>query len=68
MAIYGITTVAEAEEMVDKSDRHRRRFIETMTGAHWTDSRNYHLAIDTGMIGFPAAEKLIIDLVSPRCN
>ncbi|MDA8088098.1 MAG: cytidylate kinase-like family protein [Nitrospiraceae bacterium] len=63
MDLYKMSDAAEAEKLVEKSDRHRARFTEAMTGEDWTDLRNYHLSIDTERAGLNAAQEMILLLV-----
>ena len=44
-------------EGVDEAD-----FIRAMAGAAWTDALNYHLCVDTGIVGFPLAEAWVAQL------
>ncbi|MDA8325961.1 MAG: cytidylate kinase-like family protein [Nitrospiraceae bacterium] len=62
MEAYGVSA-DEAAGLIEKSDHDRRKFISAMTGADWTDVRNYHLAIDTGRTGFKTAEEMVRLLV-----
>lgn len=59
-SVYGIEEAGKAEELLEESDRERRRFIEAMTGSGWTDALNYHLAIDTGFAGLATAEEILV--------
>jgi cytidylate kinase len=59
MNIYAIPNKAEALQIIHRSDRNRRKYIRAFTGCDWLDTRNYHLAIDTGKISFEAAEEMI---------
>lgn len=61
--VYNIRTMEEAASLVDGMDRERRRFIREMTGADWTDARNYHLSIDTGRVDFASAEEMVLKLM-----
>jgi len=63
MSIYGAKTEKEAAEMIDHSDLERNRYIRFFTGLDRLDTRNYHIAIDTGIIDFKAAEEIIVSLV-----
>ncbi len=56
---YGMDP-GEAGPLIEKSDRERGKFIKAMTGADWTDARNYHLAIDTGKTGLATAGEMIL--------
>ena len=55
-------TPAKAKDAVRESDRHRASFMRTVTGADWTDARQYDLAIDTSM-GIEAATDLVLQIV-----
>lgn len=55
-----------AEREIEESDENRERFVRDMTGADWTDARNYHLCIDTSAAGFPATEEMILRIVEVR--
>jgi cytidylate kinase len=63
MEVYKIKERGEARSLIDESDRERRKFLRTMTGGDWNDARNYHLCIDVGRAGIPAAEAMIVKLV-----
>lgn len=66
MQVYGIEDRAEAEDLVDRSDRQRASFIRTFTGRHWTDARLFDLCIDTSAVGLELATDLVFELVSRR--
>ena len=59
-----ITNEREAQKMIEESDQERTKFIRNMTGTDWCDARNYHLCIDSSVVGFPACVKMITQLVS----
>jgi cytidylate kinase len=63
MEVQNISSIDEAREIVDESDRNRARFIRDMTGFLWSDARNFHLAIDTGTIDFETAAGMIANVV-----
>jgi cytidylate kinase len=56
--------VAAAREMVERSDRERARFVQSLTGRVWTDACLYDLAFDTSV--FPA--DLVVDLLARVIN
>ena len=66
MQLYGIEAAAEAEELVDRSDRHRATFIRKFTGRHWTDARLFDLCIDTSSVGLEPTTEMVLELVSRR--
>jgi len=51
---------------IEESDENREKFMRDMTGIDWTDARNYHLSIDTSVVGFQAAEDMIVELAEAR--
>ena len=55
-----------AYETVTRKDRERAEYYKRNTGRIWGELSNYHLTIDTGMIGTDNAAKLIYDFVSMR--
>jgi cytidylate kinase len=63
MEVYKIKERGEARSLIDESDRERRKYLRTMTGADWNDARNYHLCVDVSRAGFPAAEEMIVKLL-----
>ncbi len=54
----------KAQKMVEESDHERTKFIRDMVSTDWCDARNYHLCIDSSVVGFPACVKMITELVS----
>jgi len=54
----------EARSALEESDRKRTKFIRDMAGVDWTDSRNYHLCIDSSMIDFNSIVDLILGFVN----
>jgi cytidylate kinase len=66
MQVYGIQDRRDAEELVERSDRERVRFIRTFTGRHSTDARLFDLCIDTSSVGLELATKFVLEVVSGR--
>ena len=58
------TTPAKARDAVRESDRQRASFMRALTGADWTDARQYDLSIDTSTLGIEAATELVLQAVS----
>ena len=56
-------TPAKAKDAVKESDRQRASFVRTLTGADWTDARQYDLAIDTSTVGIERAIAMILAIV-----
>lgn len=68
MQVQNVTDIREARNKVNDSDRNRNRYIHDMTGIHWTDSRNFHLCIDSSVVGFPEIAQIIVTLVKKRLS
>jgi cytidylate kinase len=60
MQVYHAPDPEAAEQMIDRTDNDRRRYVQKICGASWYDARNYHLTIDVSRIGFEAAEEMIV--------
>ena len=56
-------TPAKTRDAVRESDRQRASFMRALTGADWTDARQYDLAIDTCALGIEAATDLVLQAV-----
>jgi len=52
-----------ADKMIARSDKERALYHRTFTGREWTDATRYHLALDTGKIGFDHSVELILKFV-----
>lgn len=48
--IYGIPAQKEAE-VIKRADRRRRSYYRTNTGKDWRDNGNYHIVLDSGLLG-----------------
>ena len=55
---------ADARAMVERSDRNRARFVQSLTGRAWTDACLYDLTVDTSRI----ARDLVVDLLVSAVN
>jgi cytidylate kinase len=60
MQVYHAADPEAAEQMIDRTDNDRRRYVQSICGASWYDARNYHLTIDMSRVGFEAAEEMIV--------
>ncbi|HOI14720.1 MAG TPA: cytidylate kinase-like family protein [Geobacteraceae bacterium] len=60
MDVFDIKDSEKAKNLIEDSDRQRRKFIRVLSGRDWTDARNYHLSIDTGVVGFADACEMIL--------
>ena len=59
--LIGSTNPNEIQKKMQKTDSARRAFYENFTGKRWGDSRNYHLSLDTGVLGAETCVQLIVD-------
>ena len=66
MKAQRIADIREARRKLKEADQRRRKFVRDMTGADWTDARNFHLCINAGTIGFDASVEMIVRLVDER--
>lgn len=60
--LYKLSAV-EAKRLIEKNDQDRADYLKVLTGKNWLDAGNYHLCIDTGIIGFDQAKEIILSCV-----
>jgi cytidylate kinase len=53
-------TAKEAEEIVERTDDGRRRYVKTYYDRDWENADNYHLVISTGVFAYEQAAELIV--------
>lgn len=51
---------------IRETDAARAKYYRRFTGREWTDLRDYHLAIDTSVVGLDRAEEIILDVYNER--
>lgn len=56
----------EAQDLIEENDLKRSQYHLALADKQWTDSRQYHLCIDTGAVGLEAAEELISSALHSR--
>ena len=56
----------DAENLIEKSDQDRKRYLQDVIGTDWADARQYHLSIDTSALGFVLAENIIVSSLHAR--
>ncbi|MBQ6404197.1 MAG: cytidylate kinase-like family protein [Oscillospiraceae bacterium] len=59
--LIGSTNPNEIQKKMQHTDTARRAFYEHFTGKRWGDSRNYNLALDTGVLGYETCIDLICE-------
>ena len=63
--IYHLSA-AEARKQVQSTDSSRASYLHAKTGGDWVDARQYHLALDTGVLGLELVEEIIVTAVQAR--
>lgn len=58
--------LAKVIKMIQESDKTRSRYLHNVMGLDWSDARQYHLCIDTGVLELPKVEKIVIDYLQAR--
>ncbi|MFI3313668.1 MAG: cytidylate kinase family protein, partial [Eubacteriales bacterium] len=51
------------EKVLKKQDKVRADYYNFFTQNKWSDSSNYHMCLDTGVLGHNTAAKIIADTV-----
>lgn len=59
--LYGESSDAPEKRLEDK-DKRRRAYYKHYTGHDWGMSQNYHLSLDTGLVGIERCAQLIVDV------
>jgi len=59
MQVYHAPDPKAAEQMIDRTDNERRRYVQKICGVSWYDLRNFDLTLDISRIGLAAAEDVI---------
>ena len=59
MAELGLS-LAEAEASVDEQDSKRERYHKEMFGRDWNDAVNYHMVLNTELLGTDGAADLVV--------
>jgi cytidylate kinase len=57
----GITDATELQKLMTKHDNNRRTYYTHYTGKEWGDLKNYHLTLDSGILGEDLCVKMIIE-------
>ena len=54
-------TNKEAKNILAKRDKERSKHYYFYTGQNWGDAKNYHLVLDSGILGEDTCVKLIVE-------
>lgn len=50
----------EALKVINSVDKERAKYLQAFTGSNWSDVRQYHLCLNTGVIGLEESEEVIL--------
>ena len=56
----------EALKLISSIDKDRASYLRAFTGQDWQDARQYHLSLDTGVLGLDKAEEIILKTLQVR--
>jgi cytidylate kinase len=56
----------QALKLMNSVDRERARYLKMLTGQDWLDARQYHLSLDTGVLGMEKSEAIILETFRAR--
>ena len=59
--LYGESEIAP-EKRLEEKDKRRRAYYKHYTGCEWGMSQNYHLSLNTGLVGIDRSAQLIADV------
>lgn len=55
-----------AIKILDTADKERAKYLRAFTGLEWSDAKQYHLCLDTGIIGIQQSEEIILNALNVR--
>ena len=61
-------TAAVAAKMIDDTNRDREAFVRRNWRREWRDAANYHLCVNTGLLGIDGAVDVVESFVRARLN
>lgn len=61
VSVYGESSVAPEKRLRDK-DKKRRAYYQNYTDMKWGDMRNYHIALDSGVLGVEKCAEILCEL------
>lgn len=60
--MIGSTNATEIQKIMVRKDSSRHTYYSHYTGKKWGDSKNYHLTLDSGMLGYELCAKIIAEV------
>ena len=64
--LTGSTNATEIQKLMAKKDNSRHTYYTHYTGKKWGDCHNYHLTLDSGILGADMCVKLIVEAAQNR--
>ena len=61
--MIGSNNATELQKLMSKKDNSRHTYYSHFTGKKWGDSRNYHMTLDSGVLGYDLCVKIITEAV-----
>lgn len=61
--ITGVYDPTEIQRIMTRKDLSRKNYYAHYTGRSWGDSHNYHLALDSGVLGYDRCVQMILNAV-----
>ena len=58
--LTGVTDATELQRIMARKDALRRNYYAHYTGRQWGDSHNYHLTLDSGVLGYDLCVEMIL--------
>lgn len=65
--IYNLP-VNKARRLINSTDKKRNHYMKFYTGFDMENPNNYHLCLNTSVLGFEKTEKLVINYINERFN
>jgi cytidylate kinase len=56
-------TLAQAEELIEKTDRRRANYYNYYSGKTWGAAESYDLCINTSHLGFEGTAEMLINFI-----
>ena len=64
--LLGTNNATEIQKMMAKKDNSRHTYYTRYTGKKWGDCHNYHLTLDSGILGYDLCVQLIVEAAQNR--
>jgi cytidylate kinase len=63
--VYGLSA-NEAEKLIEKADIDRDRYTKSVSGTNMSEATQYHLSLDTGVLGLGKTEYVALQYIRAR--